>query len=381
MADAVAPQQGTSVEPERLAALGLWTIPGLGPESLETLRACAGGRLAPLLTAKVADWAQVLAPRLRQRLLAVDTLQPLAELTLRRCAQARIEIAWKGDAAYPPELASCADAPPVLFHLGDPRGALPRRRLAMVGSRHPDAGFLPRARALARAVAESGGCVVSGAADGVDRACHYGALDAGRETWAFVGSALDQLDAGPARMLPAVLRGGGAYFSELPPGVRASKESFPRRNRLISGSSHAVLVLRAGARSGALYTAAAALRQGRPLYALPGEPDNPAAAGCIALLERGAARACAGVHAACEAVGLRPPVPGAPPPGDRMAMEALSPEARAAHAHLVPGRARDFEALLSEIGGPSGTLAGALCELELAGRVVQLPGKRYERID
>jgi predicted Rossmann fold nucleotide-binding protein DprA/Smf involved in DNA uptake len=62
-------------------------------------------------------------------------------------------------------------------------------------------------------------------------------------------------------------------------------------------------------------------------------------------------------------------------------MEALSAEARAAHAHLEPGRPRDFQSLLSEIGGLSSTLTGALCELELAGRVVQWPGKRYERVD
>jgi len=368
------------VEAERRAALGLWTVPGLGPETLKALRACAGGRLAPLLAAPVADYAQVLPAPVRARMAELQTVEPLAELTLRRCERSGLQIAWAGDAAYPAELAECPDAPPLLFHLGDPRSA-PRRRLAMVGSRHPDAGFLLRARAFARAVAEAGALIVSGAADGVDRACHFGALDARRKTWAFVGSALDELDSAQARMLPAVLAAGGAYFTELPPGVRASKESFPRRNRLISGASHAVLVLRAGARSGALYTAAAALRQGRPLYALPGDADNEAAAGCNALLAQGAARACTSSQAACRAVGLRPAERSAPPPGRRVAMEALSGEAQAAHAHLVAGEPRDFEALLSEIGGSSGTLTGALCELELAGRVVQLPGKRYERVD
>ena len=379
MAEAVTSERGTT-EAELLAALGLWAVPGIGPEALKVLRACTGGALAPLLTAPVADYAKVLPPSVRARMMGLDTVEPLAELALRRCTRAGIRIAWVGDAAYPAELAACSDAPPVLFHLGEPPPT-PRRRLAMVGSRHPDSGFLLRARRFAREVAEAGGLIVSGAADGVDRACHFGALDARRETWAFVGSALDELDSAQARMLPAVLGAGGAYFSELPPGVRASKESFPRRNRLISGSSHAVLVLRAGARSGALYTAAAALRQGRPLLALPGDPDNPAAAGCNELLSQGAATACTSAAAACLAVGVRPIERGARPPGDLLDLEALSSEARAVHARLPRGAARDFEALLSEIGGPSGTLTGALCELELAGRVVQLPGKRYERVD
>jgi DNA processing protein len=369
-----------AVELERLAALGLWTIPGVGPEALKALRACAGGALAPLLSVPVADYAQVLPASVRARMQGLETVEPLAELALRRCARAGIQVAWPGDAAFPSELAECPDAPPVLFHLGA-ADAGRRRRLAMVGSRHPDAGFLLRARAFAREVAEAGALIVSGAADGVDRACHYGALDARQQTWAFVGSALDELDAAQAKMLPAVLAAGGAYLTELPPGVRASKESFPRRNRLISGAAHAVLVLRAGARSGALYTAAAALRQARPLYALPGDADNEAAAGCNALLAQGAALACTSSAAACRAAGLRPAERSAPPPGHRVALEALSGEARSAHAHLVPGEPRDFEALLSEIGGSSGTLTGALCELELAGRVVQLPGKRYERVD
>ena len=76
------------VETERRAALGLWTVPGLGPEALKALRACTGGVLAPLLTANVADYAQVLPASLRARMAGLESVEPLAELTLQRCARA-----------------------------------------------------------------------------------------------------------------------------------------------------------------------------------------------------------------------------------------------------------------------------------------------------
>jgi DNA processing protein len=363
-------------EAERRALLGLWMVPGLGPAALRTLRAHTGGNLAPLLTAPVAEWAQDLPAPVRRRLQPLGRLEDLAEAGLEQARRGGMSIAYQGDPAYPAELAPCSDAPPLLFHLGTP-GA-PRRRLAMVGSRHPDQGFLLKARRFARAVAEQGLCVVSGAAEGVDRACHFGALDAGGETWAFVGSALDELDAAQAKMLPAVLAGGGVYYSELPPGVRASKESFPRRNRLISGASHATLVLRAARRSGALYTAAAAVDQGRPVLALPGDPGNPAAEGCNWLIARGAAALCTSPDEACLAAGVRAS-PRPPRPGGPVDWSLVSPEARAAYQRL-PAGPTSFDTLLEGADVPSSRLTAALCELELSGLVVQLPGKMYEKV-
>ena len=141
----------------------------------------------------------------------------------------------------------------------------------MVGSRHPDQGFLPFARTFARQVAEGGVGVVSGAAMGVDRACHWGALDAGGETWAFLGSALDELDPPQARLLPDFLERGGVFFSELPPGVRASTHDVspakPTHLRRIGCGAGAPGRRRS---PGRCYTAAAGRAQGRPVLALPG---------------------------------------------------------------------------------------------------------------
>src|SRR5690242_17279507 len=234
---------------EQRALLALWVVPGLGPRTLGRLRAFTGSEFARLAACPVREWVgeAPLPVPVRRRLVEVQELGPLAERVLERCAAVAMGVAFQGEPAYPARLAETGDAPPLLFYRG--QVGPPRRRVAMVGSRHPDQGFLPFARGFARQVAEGGVGVVSGAAAGVDRACHWGALDAGGETWAFLGSALDELDPAQAKLLPHFLARGGVFFSELPPGVRASTTTFPRRNRLISGASDAVLVLRAGADS------------------------------------------------------------------------------------------------------------------------------------
>lgn len=362
---------------EHRATLALWAVPGLGPKSLAALRVFAGGRLEALVGLPVREWvaqAPLSAP-VRQRLASVEALSGLAERVLERCEASGMEVAFAGQRAFPERLAGVPDAPPLLFYKG--HVGPPRRRVAMVGSRHPDGGFLPFARNFARQVAEGGVGVVSGAAMGVDRACHWGAMDASGETWAFLGSALDELDPPQARLLPEFLERGGVFFSELPPGVRASRSTFPRRNRLIAGASDAVLVLRAGSHSGALYTAEDGRALGRPVLALPGDAHNEAAAGCNALIRDGRARACLSVEEVWSFVGARPVV--AVPPGVGEPWEALSAEARGAYGLLdrVP---RPFEEVLSGGRLPPAALVSALVELELSGLVIQHPGKLYERI-
>jgi predicted Rossmann fold nucleotide-binding protein DprA/Smf involved in DNA uptake len=227
-------------------------------------------------------------------------------------------------------------------------------------------------------VAAAGAGVVSGAAAGVDRSCHLGALDAGGETWAFLGSALDEVDPAQARLVPLILDGGGAVYSELPPGIRASTQTFPRRNRLISGASDAVLVLRMPRRSGAIHTVAAARAQGRPILACPGEAWAAAALGCNLLVARGLARLCIEPLDALRALGLdgTPPPPGTMEPGS---MPALSGAAAELY-ELIDREPRDLEELEDRAGMEPGGVVSALCELELLGLVIQGPERRYQRV-
>jgi DNA processing protein len=363
---------------EQRALLALWAVPGLGPRTLEGLRAFARGELARLAACPVREWVgeAPLPMPVRRRLAEVAELGPLAERVLERCAAVGMGVAFPGELSWPARLSEIDDAPPLLFYRG--QVGPPRRRVAMVGSRHPDQGFLPFARTFARQVAEGGVGIVSGAAAGVDRACHWGAMDAGGETWAFLGSALDELDPAQAKLLPHFLARGGVFFSELPPGVRASTTTFPRRNRLIAGASDAVLVLRAGAASGSLYTAEAGRAQGRPVLALPGDVMNEGAAGCNTLIRDGHARACLSVQEVWRAVGIHPQ--RVIPPGESSSwQQELSAEARGAYQVLdrVP---RSFDEVLAGSRLSPAALTSALVELELSGLVIQHPGRLFEKV-
>ena len=363
---------------ERDALLALWAVPGIGSIGLGGMRRWAAGRWADLLDTPTRHWVDGLpaSEPVRERIRAAGSLRAVADEVRERAARGRMEVLHPGDPGYPERLAEVRDAPPVLFMRGTP--GRPRRRLALVGTRHPEQGYLRHARAFAAAVAGGGAGVVSGAAAGVDRASHLGALDVGGETWAFLGSALDSVDPAQARLVPLILDGGGAVYSELPPGVRASRQTFPRRNRLISGASDAVLVLRAGERSGAMHTVAAARVQGRPLLACPGETWAETAKGCNLLVARGLARLCIGPRDALRAVGLdgTPPPPGELEPG---AMPGLS--AAAAQIYRLLGREpREVEELEESSGLDPGGAVSALCELELLGLILQTSGRRYQRV-
>ncbi len=367
---------------ERDVALGLWTVEGLGPVTLTLIRErIGGGSLAGLLKVLPAEWADASGLKgwpLKQ-LLTMDPPGEVAERVREVVAEEGICLSWRGDEDYPELLLQIPDPPPVLFRLG--KVGVRRRRVAMVGSRAPEGGFLTWAGRLARDVAASGVGIVSGGAIGVDRACHYGALAAGGETWAFLGSGLDQVDPAQLRVSNDILRGGGCIFSELPPRKRASKDTFPRRNRLISGASDAVVILRGTEKSGTRHTAEKAELQGRPVYAVPGDPWNEMAQLPLRLLREGKAKVCARAEDLFEAVGWKPDrVSLQLPPGRSLAELGLSEEAHTVLGALSPGRPRVLEAVAEASGMEVVPALCALGELESVGLLVQHPGRMYERV-
>lgn len=366
---------------ERLVILALWAVPGLGPKSLEQVRA-AFPSLGELFERPVKSWlgGSGLVGRVRAAVARLGSLAQAAERVQRAVRQHDYRVVFPGDAGWPPGLMTVPWAPPLLFARGPGAEGRPCRRLAVVGTRAPETGACAEVRRLVAEVAGAGVGIVSGAAEGIDRAAHLGALDAGGETWAFLACAIEEMDP-PQRALRRVFEAGrGTFFTQFPPGVRSNKARFVQRNAWVSGAADAVLVARAPWRSGALITAARAREQGRPLLVLPGDPWNGAAAGSNALLREGA-RVCLGPRDALEAVGL----PGTSATGARAASidtdaEALGPTA-ARVLEAVQRAPSSFEALQERLGGLSGAeLASALLELELAGHVLQRPGKHYERV-
>ena len=215
----------------------------------------------------------------------------------------------------------------------------------MVGSRSFEPNFASAASALARQLANRL-VIVSGAARGIDQICHNAAIEAKGETWAFMGSGLDQLDASQAALAPRIVDSGGTVFSGFPPGVRADKTTFPRRNELISGASDAVLIVRGNADSGALITVDYAQKQGRLVMAVPGQIDHDTAVAPNGLIRARIARLVCCAQDVFEDMGLlQTRTQPAPVRGPTFDLTGLS--ANALHAFKILDRSPlDFDCLL-----------------------------------
>jgi DNA processing protein len=185
----------------------------------------------------------------------------------------------------------------VLHGWGSPSLLRAERMVAVVGTRRPTPGGRLLAARIADRLAELGAVVVSGLAFGIDGAAHAAALDAGGGSVGVIGSG--HTTAGPRAHRPLVdrMRHVGSVVSELAPDTRPSKGTFPLRNRIIAALAHAVVVVEAPARSGALITARRGLEIGRAVFAAPGRPGDPVVAGCLALLRETTARAVASIEA------------------------------------------------------------------------------------
>ncbi|MCF3932316.1 DNA-processing protein DprA [Acuticoccus sp. M5D2P5] len=275
-----------------------------------------------------------------------------------------------GGPGYPPSLAAIHAPPPVLMVRGDLE-ILTRRPIAVVGARKASSVGTTIAGTLAAAFADHGHAVVSGLATGIDTAAHKAALAGG--TVAALAGGVDRPTPETNTALAEEIIRTGALISEMPLGWSPYARDFPRRNRLIAGLSEAVVVVEAAANSGALHTARFALDENRDLFAVPGSPLDPRAAGCLRLLRDGASMA---IDAEDVLQALRPQqdtgqfaedpppafaVPVAfeddPHPGtiERIADSlSLSPIA--------------IDTLARSTGLPVGEVLAALVELELGGR-------------
>jgi DNA processing protein len=175
--------------------------------------------------------------------------------------------------------------PPALFVRGTLAPLGDAHVVAVVGTRRPSPGGRRIASRIATGLARAGATVVSGMAVGIDGAAHAACVAERRPTVAFLGGGHAVLfPRAHDRLADAIVAGGGAVVSEYAPRIEPSRGTFPQRNRLISGAADAVVVVEAGARSGALVTASWALEQGRECFLVPGSIDAPASAGCNGFL-------------------------------------------------------------------------------------------------
>ncbi|CAN5792117.1 DNA-processing protein DprA [soil metagenome] len=281
------------------------------------------------------------------------------------------------DAAYPELLRARLDdgVPPLLFAIGD-LTLLRRPAIAVVGSRSASAYGLDIAGQIGNAVGRAGACLISGLARGIDAAAHTGALEAGGCTIAVLGCGVDVYYPHSNIALQDRIASAGLLLSEVLPGEPPRKFQFPHRNRIIAALSNAVVVVEAGERSGAISTAVHAMAQGVAVYGVPNAVDQDTVQGILALYRDGIPP-YTGIRDLMESAGLvgigaaMPDAvfPETPPAGraEAVVWEALG--SRPAH----------IDAIAATAGVDCSEALAALLQLELDGRVTQLPGGRFER--
>jgi DNA processing protein len=371
---------------ERDAWVVLAGVEGVGPVSFGRLLAAFGSAEAVLAAARAPASSATLVAATRDPDGGSATLSPAAAANVRAAAadpsphlapvrRSGVAVLTLADDAYPSRLRAIELPPPVLFLLGE-AGALDRpRSIAIVGTRRPTQHGRATAGRIADGVAGLGATVVSGLALGIDGAAHAAAVRAGTPTVAVIGGGHARLYPAAHRVLAAAIAdGGGAVISEFTPDTQPSRGTFPRRNRIISGLADATVVVEAGARSGALTTAAWALEQGRALHIVPGRLDDPAVAGCLAFLREAGpeARIVAGIPELLEDLGLLAAGGRRLGPDDALLGTLSSVEREV--ALLIAAGVATVDELALATGARGATILGALTGLELRGLVLETFG-------
>jgi DNA processing protein len=256
--------------------------------------------------------------------------------------------------------------------LGDP-ALLTRPSVALVGGRDASLNGRKIAHGMAAELGVAGFVVVSGLARGIDTAAHQGGLATG--TVAVLAGGVDHVYPPENANLHAAIAESGCIVSEMPPGFAPTAQHFPRRNRIIAGLAQGVVVIEAKLRSGSLITARFALEQGRELFAVPGSPLDPRAAGCNALIKQGAALA-ENAEDVISTLGLLPGLaqPRFAPPVSTNEEDGKSlSEAQRSVLSLLNVAAVTVDEILRQCQLSPSTLSLVLLELELAGRLERHP--------
>ncbi len=376
------------VDEKRLAWLALAMTPGLGPRRiLDAMRGIdAPDRIFELTLTQLEG---LRFPAEAAQFIFDGKARKAAEQEWARVAAQAATVVSLACPEYPERLKEIYDPPPVLWVRGDVR-LLKRPAIAVVGTRHPSPYGTGMAEMLARDLAARGLLIVSGMARGIDSYAHKGALAARMPTVAVWGTGIDVVYPKENKKLSEeILATGGAIVSEVPMGTFPAPQNFPRRNRILSGLSVAVLVIEASENSGTRVTARCAEDQNRDVFAVPGNVTSKGSWTPNTLIKQGA-KLTASWEDVWEELSSQVRMEledEAPPASKSEAAASLLPD-----PVLRPQEAMVLEVLRSdeslqidevlellEAQLTSSEVFTALFELEMAGRVRQLPGKNYVR--
>src|SRR5437764_5374957 len=269
-------------------------------------------------------------------------------------------------------------APPIVLYVW---GALQERdhhAIGIIGSRRTTHYGSEAAKKLAYQLAYAGLTVISGLARGIDTAAHQGAIAAKGRTIAVIGSGFAKLyppENGP--LAGKIRSGNGAIVSEFSMDIEPDRQTFPMRNRIISGWSQGILIVEAGLNSGALITASQAIEQGRSVYAVPGHINAPSAMGSNRLIQQGAKLVMDASDILDDLQILLPeskPIAFATRP-----LPELSESERSVY-DAIEASETAIDAIAARCNLPSPTVSSVLLRLELKRLVKQLPGKYFVKL-
>ena len=358
-------------DPGLASWLQLALTPGLGPATLQRMLRQFGLPQAVLARKR----AELGALATRGVLAALDS-QAVAEAVaqaLAWAAQPGHSVITLADDAYPKLLLEIADPPAVLYARGRAE-LLSEAALAIVGSRNATQQGEANAEAFARALSNAGLTIVSGLALGIDAAAHRGGLAGASSTIAVLGTGIDIVYPSRNAALAAEIAERGLLISEFPLGSAPAAQTFPRRNRLISGLARGCLVVEAALASGSLITARAAAEQSREVFAIPGSIHSPLAKGGHQLLKSGAKLGESAEDVLAEHSGFRAS-------GEASTTRAAAEIQDAGLLRHMGHDPVDVDSLCTRACMSAEQVSSELLRLELAGRVAALPGGLYQRLE
>ena len=280
--------------------------------------------------------------------------------------------------SYPKPLREIHAPPIVLYVLGELEER-DHHAIGIIGARRTTHYGMESAKKLAYQLAYAGLTVISGLARGIDTAAHQGALAAKGRTIAVIGSGLAKLyPPENAALADKIRAGNGAIVSEFSMAIEPDRQTFPMRNRIISGWSHGTLVVEAGLNSGALITAAQALEQGRSVYAVPGHINAPSAMGSNRLIQQGAKLVMDASDVLDDLQILLPETKPSPEAALRP-LPPLSEEERRVY-NAIDASETPIDQIAVKCDLPSAIVSSTLLRLELKRLVKQLPGKYFVKL-
>ncbi len=351
-------------------ALALAATEGLGPVGMLRL-SNAFGSAAAAWQAPPEEWSAVgVAGRAGKR------LGPESDFVCRRLDEIERAGCWVKtvfDRSYPALLRTIYDPPPLLFGRGDPL-ALRESPVAVVGSRRATPYGVEHAQRMASGLSRAGIVVVSGLAVGIDAIAHRAAIESNGTTVAVLGSGVRRVYPTRHRDLAEQVVQNGAIVSEVPPFEPPDRTYFPRRNRIISGLSAAVVILEARPESGSLITGREALEQGREVFVVPGPAGGPNYGGHRFLAD--GASFAEGPEDILAFLGKQV---SAAPSNEAPRQEPAVPVQWRPVWDALGTETRHVDDLILNTGLRSGELLGILLQMELHGLVRQQPGKNFVR--